>query len=290
MSTVSPFIKMALQILDENPDTWGNVLNVSALELLEDAICGTATADVTSASVALNQDQFIDNDPHYRMMIINITGSPGVARDVTCPAISKVYLVVNSTSGGQTITFRTTSGTGFIVPAGDAVWCYCDGTNIVTTTAFSAASATTATTAGDATNLGGFPAADYARLAQQQTFTAGQAVARTLLIQSGGVVTPTINTSNSFYAVWDGNYQLAAPTGSPANGQTFTLVIQQGSSTQGTISFPANTYIWENEQEPTLSTGANDVDYFGFEYCTNIIGTGGKWIGGVIKNIGPIVP
>jgi len=286
MSTTSPFIKMTFQALDENPDTWGSVLNVSALELLEDAISGTATADVTSADVALEEDAGTDNDPHYRMMIIGIVGTPGSAKNVTCPAISQVYLVANTTTGGQTITFKTTAGTGVTIPADTAIWCYCDGTDIVGAAVDLASNATLAATATNALAVGGDDESVIARLDAQQTWAAGQVVERALIVEDTGSVTPTIDVSNSFYALWDGNYQLAAPSGLPQNGQVFTIVIQQGASGGPyTISFAASTYAFENATAPVLSLGANDIDYLGFEYCTNLVG-GARWIGSILKGIG----
>jgi hypothetical protein len=67
-----------------------------------------------------------------RAMVLNLTGSPGLARNVICPAVSKVYIVYNNTGFAQTL--KTASGTGISVPNGSTAFLRCDGTDVVAAT------------------------------------------------------------------------------------------------------------------------------------------------------------
>lgn len=93
----------------------------------DDAVAGIASFSVASGHVTLTAAQ-------YRCRILNATGAPAGARNVLLPDTKTgAWLCINSTTGGQTITFKTVSGTGVAVAASSAVWLYSDGTNIVVT-------------------------------------------------------------------------------------------------------------------------------------------------------------
>jgi hypothetical protein len=64
-------------------------------------------------------------------MFIVATGTPGEAKNVICPAVSKMYVFRNDTTGGFALTLKTSGGTGIAVPAGQYKFLYCDGTNVV---------------------------------------------------------------------------------------------------------------------------------------------------------------
>jgi len=288
MSTNSLYLKNLLQILNENPDTWGTVLNVSGLQTLEDAIAGTGTVDVTSADAALDDtaggpsELGPGSNPSQRFMIIDITGAPGTAKNVTVAPRSKVYLVANNTTGAQTITFKTTAGTGIAIPAGEAQWLWCDGTNILAASAAVATLATTATLAADSTLLAGTAATAFAQKAVANTFTAGQVTQRTVLVDAVGDLVPNLAVSNAFFHEMVQGENLAVPINA-TNGAQFSLVVEQGVGAPWSLTFQANTFLWDGGA-PTLSTVAGDVDYFAFEYVTNVATTA-KWIGSVIKGV-----
>lgn len=305
MATYSDMLDLLYQETNENPNTWGDILN-DQQKLLESAF---VTADVNVQSVTtftLDNARGSENGTeHYRNCILDINGTPSGACDVILPdgitstvPLKKFWIAANNTSGGQIITFRTSAGSGITIPAGEAVLCYCDGTDIVGTyvenanTANSATTATTATTATNATQLGGVAAANYAQtatlLSTRNTWTAGQVVERAAPL-TGATITPNLSTSNSFYHLTTQNFTLAAPTNA-VDGDTFGLVIQQGAPGNHTITFATNTYIFENGSAPTLSTTAGNVDVMTFEYCADIATGGGgqpngQWIGTIMRNV-----
>ena len=84
-------------------------------------------------------------------------------RSVIVPATVQQYWINNTTTGSFTLTVKTASGTGVIVPQGGAAILYCDGTNVISAQTLNvalpvpiASGGTGATTAGGAlVNLGG---------------------------------------------------------------------------------------------------------------------------------------
>jgi hypothetical protein len=64
-------------------------------------------------------------------MFITLTGTLTASRNVVCPTASKLYFVTNNTTGGFSVVFKTSSGTGITVPNGARMLVYCNGTNVV---------------------------------------------------------------------------------------------------------------------------------------------------------------
>jgi len=287
MSYTSDQLQLTFQNLDDNPDTWGDVLNDSALELFEDAIAGMSDVVLSDANDKV-LDTTIGGDAatHYRKMIIDISGSPGGDTNIIVPARTGIYLAYDGSGGGDTLTLKTPSGSGVELVATVAIWCYCDGTDVLSAEVKNAATATLATTATNATQLGGVDAADYAQKGVQNQYTAGQSTERVTLTDAGNIITPTLADSNTFYVKWSDNYTLAAPTGG-SNGATFSLVAEQDTagSPPFTITFAINTFIFPGATVPALSTASGAIDYLAFEFVDDITG-GGRWMVTVLKGFG----
>jgi hypothetical protein len=64
-------------------------------------------------------------------MFVVATGALTAARNIICPTSSKLYFVANNTTGGFSIVFKTSAGTGITVPNGARMVLYCNGTNVV---------------------------------------------------------------------------------------------------------------------------------------------------------------
>jgi hypothetical protein len=95
---------LALPVEGELDGTWGDVVNDSITSLLDSAIAGTTTlsadADVTLTTTALAANQ-------ARQAIILWNPASGtVTRNITAPAQSKIYTVINASGGTQSIVFR----------------------------------------------------------------------------------------------------------------------------------------------------------------------------------------
>jgi hypothetical protein len=67
-------------------------------------------------------------------MIINLAGALTAARNVICPAIEKLYVVRNATTGGYAVTFKVSGQTGVSIPNGATYVLYVNGTDAVAVT------------------------------------------------------------------------------------------------------------------------------------------------------------
>jgi hypothetical protein len=118
----TPLLGLALPVQGELAGEWGNAVNNEITSLLDTAVAGTTTlstdADVTLTTTALAANQ-------ARQAIIRWTASNGATtRNITAPAQSKPYIVINAGTGS--IVLRGAGPTtGITVVAGErcvAAW------------------------------------------------------------------------------------------------------------------------------------------------------------------------
>jgi hypothetical protein len=106
---------LALPVEGELDGTWGDVVNDSITSLVDSAVAGTTTlstdADVTLTTTALAANQ-------ARQAIIRWTASNGATtRNITAPAQSKAYFVINAGTGNIVIRGAGPT-TGVLIPPG----------------------------------------------------------------------------------------------------------------------------------------------------------------------------
>ena len=114
-TSYTSLLGLALPVTGELSGTWGDVVNTEITDLLDSAIAGYATADVTSGDWTLSTTgSGLPNEA--RMAIIIPTGTPGVVRNVIAPSQSKIYIVINQSDSN--IVFKGAATTGVTVYAG----------------------------------------------------------------------------------------------------------------------------------------------------------------------------
>jgi hypothetical protein len=129
-STYTDLLRLTKPTDGELVGTWGQTVNNGITELEEDAIAGTAT--VAMADVATTTLTVVNGaTDQARCNTLRLTGALTAQRDVVCPSVSKNYFVRNATTGGFGVQVKTAAGTGIVVPNGQAMLLYCDGTNVV---------------------------------------------------------------------------------------------------------------------------------------------------------------
>lgn len=133
-STYSTNLKIELMTTGENSGTWGDITNTNLGTALEQAIVGYGNPDyVSDANLTIS----ITNSnaaQAARALVLNVTsvfGSLTQTRELVVPTIQKQYIVQNNTTGGQSITVKTSAGTGITVPNGRKAHLYVDGTNVI---------------------------------------------------------------------------------------------------------------------------------------------------------------
>ena len=113
----TPLLGLALPTTGDLVGIWGTTVNTALTSLLDTAIAGTTTL-TSDADVTLTDTDGATNQA--RSAIINWTASGTVTRNITAPAVSKVYIVFNNTGSTQSIVIRGTGPTtGVTVLAGD---------------------------------------------------------------------------------------------------------------------------------------------------------------------------
>jgi len=128
-------LELALPTTGELAGTWGEVVNDNITSMVEEAITGIATIDTWTADAhALTTSQGTTSESRCAILHLTDTGTAltGAGTLTTPDGRTKVYIVKNDT--GQTITVKTTSGTGLAIPTGTTAWVYSDGTDIIEAT------------------------------------------------------------------------------------------------------------------------------------------------------------
>ena len=124
-------LKIELIATGEQSGSWGNTTNTNLGTALEEAITGRAEANFDSdADLTLGYTD-ANTTQAFRNLILNVTGTISTTRNLIVPTIDKQYLIENNTTGGQSITVKTSAGTGVTVPNGVKAHVYADGTNVV---------------------------------------------------------------------------------------------------------------------------------------------------------------
>ena len=127
-TSYTTLLGFALPVTGELDGTWGDTVNNSITQLVEDSVAGTATQSVasgnwtltTTGSGAANQ---------ARCAIIRPTGSPGVSRDIIAPGQSKAYIVDNQSDAA--VVFKASATTGVTIAAGKQALVAWNGSDFV---------------------------------------------------------------------------------------------------------------------------------------------------------------
>src|SRR6056300_1240243 len=120
-----------LMATGENAGTWGTKTNTN-LDIIQQAIAGYVAQAVTDGgTTALTITDGSTSTSVARNIVIKLTGALTGTSTVTVPdSVEKLYIVENATTGSQTVTFKTVSGTGVNFTSTGYKFLFSDGTNI----------------------------------------------------------------------------------------------------------------------------------------------------------------
>jgi hypothetical protein len=132
-STYSTNLKVELMATGENSGTWGDITNTNLGTALEQAIVGYGNPDYASDANLTISITNSNAAQAARALVLNVTSSLSLTatRELVVPTIQKQYIVQNNTTGSQSITVKTSAGTGITVPNGRKAHLYVDGTNVI---------------------------------------------------------------------------------------------------------------------------------------------------------------
>ncbi len=116
VTNFSPLLGLALPTTGDLSGTWGTVVNDAITGLLDSAIAGTTTLS-SDTDVTLSTTNGAANQARNAIILWTATGT--VTRNITAPAHSKAYFIINATGGTQSIVIRGSGPTtGVTIPAG----------------------------------------------------------------------------------------------------------------------------------------------------------------------------
>lgn len=273
-STYSPNLRLELIGTGEQQGTWGVTTNTNLGTLLEEAIGGYVSVPVTDGAdtTLTTANGAVDQS---RNMTINLTGALTAARNVICPAIEKIYIVKNATSGGFAVTFKVSGQTGVTIPNGSVVFIYVDGTDARSVTGSIASQAASAVAITGGTVNVGDAQAPRSDLQMTATTTPTAVVVGSI---SGTTLTVTAITSGTlavgnrlFVAGLDYNIYITA-FGS-GSGLTGTYTINQTETLASTTinAYPSayNTLtFYEKDTAVDANQPIGGIEWFGSDSST----------------------
>lgn len=258
------------------PGDWGNQVNNGITALVDSAVAGTANISIGAGDYTLSNNNGASDEA--RAMFLNLTAGTGAgARNVICPAVSKLYFINNNSGFAQTI--KTASGTGISVPDGMSTTVRCDGTNVVSAQNYFG-SLTLGAALPIASGGTGSTSTTYCSLTTNVTGT--------LPVANGGTGLTTFTAANRIpYA--SGTTTLTTSAGLTFDGTNFvtTGTATAGSFIPSSSTVPtngmylrvANTLSWSTNSGHRMSLLSN-----GQLYLNTTTDLGGKQVGFIATN------
>jgi hypothetical protein len=144
---------LALPVTGELSGAWGDTVNTAITTLLDSAVAGT-TSLTTDSDVTLTTTTGAANEARQAIILWN-PASGTTTRNITAPAQSKIYTVINASGGTQSIVFRGAGPTtGVTIVKGESAVVAWNGTDFIKVSNTSGAGAFTNLTVTGNTILG----------------------------------------------------------------------------------------------------------------------------------------
>lgn len=129
VTNFTPLLGLALPTTGDLSGTWGTTVNDAITTLLDTAVAGTTTLSADT-DVTLSTTNGATNQARAAVLLWTASGT--VTRNITAPAQSKAYVVVNATGGTQSIVVRGSGPTtGVTVIAGERALVTWNGSDFV---------------------------------------------------------------------------------------------------------------------------------------------------------------
>jgi len=121
---------LALPVTGELSGTWGDTVNNAITSLLDTAVAGT-TSITTDADITLTTTTGASNQARQAIILWN-PASGTTTRNITAPAQSKIYTVINASGGTQSIVLRGVGPTtGVTIVKGESAVCAWNGSDFI---------------------------------------------------------------------------------------------------------------------------------------------------------------
>lgn len=129
-STYSPKLRFELVGAGEQAGLWGTTTNKNVGQLIEQAIAGVTTVDLSGLSGNYTLTALDGAPDQSRSAVLQCNGPASAAVNLIIPTQTKLYVVRNDS--GQSLTVKTTAQTGGVqLDDGEATLVFCNGTDAV---------------------------------------------------------------------------------------------------------------------------------------------------------------
>ena len=187
VTNFTPLLGLALPTTGDLSGTWGTTVNDAITDLLDDAVAGTVTLSA-DADVTLTTTNGANNQA--RSAVILWTASNGATtRNITAPAQSKAYVVINAGTGSVVIRGSGPT-TGVTLVTGEKALCAWNGSDFVkVATSVVGGVTSVAATVPSIFSIAGSPITSSGTLAMTYSGTA-------LPVANGGTSLTTLTANN----------------------------------------------------------------------------------------------
>ena len=130
VSTYTGSGRFTKQGTNDNPNTWGSILNAQVIELVDEFVSGVVDVDITGTlDVTLSTNN--GSSDEARNATLELTGTLGDDIEVHIPALEKQYFIRGSWSGNFTVAVKISGGgTEVLIRTGEKKIIYCNGTDV----------------------------------------------------------------------------------------------------------------------------------------------------------------
>jgi hypothetical protein len=189
---------LALPVTGELSGSWGDTVNDEITSLLDTAVAGT-TSITADADITLTTTTGVANQSRQAIILWN-PASGTTTRNITAPAQSKIYTVINASGGTQSIVFRGAGPTtGVTIVKGESAVVAWNGTDFIKVSNAGGAALFTNVTVSGTTTLSGLTASTALALDASKNVVSvtNTGTGNNVLATSPTLVTPALGTPAS---------------------------------------------------------------------------------------------
>ena len=197
-SSYTPLLGFVLPVTGELSGSWGSVWNDSGTSLLDSAISGT-TSITADADITLTATTGTANQARQAIILWN-PASGTATRNITAPAQSKIYTVINASGGTQSIVFRGAGPTtGVTIIKGESAVVAWNGTDFIKISNTGGGGSFTNVAISGTTTLSGLTASTALALDASKNVVSvtNTGTGNNVLATSPTLVTPALGTPTS---------------------------------------------------------------------------------------------
>jgi len=259
---------------------WGATTNGSLGTIIEQAIAGVSGGPYiggtypavnfpTDADITLTANNGSVDQARSAVLVVTSSGSLTATRNIIAPAsASKIYIINNSTTGGQSIQIKYATGSGIVIPSGQTVSVYGDGTNFYAsqTNVTNATNATNSTTKAVGDNTTAIATTAFVQTAIQTLYPVGSIYTSTVSTNPNtlfGFGTWTAFGAGRVMIGQDGSSFIAGATGGSADA----VVVNHTHSATSTVTDPGHSHAGLH----TPVSANNPGPYVGWYGCSSVV-------------------